>query len=207
MLTVQGDPQRKDRKLKATPATVSALTASTPAVILTDQDVPGWVTVPSGGLSPYFERWIVQRRYLLDHPEIRWAWCVDATDVTMLREPWDHMEPGTLYVGSEAVVTDNAWLRKHHPRYNDCFDQHATQPLLNCGLVGGDRETVLEFLTDMVHEIGDGLAEDPKGMGFDMGPFNFVCRTRWNDRLVTGPQVHTVFKAGKDNGCAWWQHK
>lgn len=187
------DPQRRGRRFRG------RLLADTPWTVVLDGE---------SEISPYLARWIMQRDWLLARPEVEWVWCVDATDVTLIREPWHEMEHGVLYVGSEPVITGCQWLQTNHPasRYLECFDAFAFEPLLNCGLVGGDRETVLAFLNDMVGEIERMVVSDP-GIVLDMGPFNFVVRTRWNDRFFTGPKVHTVFKANRDNGCAWWKHK
>lgn len=154
--------------------------------------------------SPYFDRWLHFYRYLRDHPEIRYAWCVDSTDVVMLHDPFPTMEPGVLYVGSEQAVIGIKWMIDNHPEYREWINDHATDLLLNCGLVGGDRETVMKLCHRMVREFYDHRGKGVT-LALDMGAFNYVAR---GFKCATGPLIHTVFRA-KDhtNKHAWWAHK
>jgi len=172
--------------------------------------------VPAAKESPYFLRWLHIYRWLRDNPQVQWIWTTDGTDVEMLREPWTDMEKGKLYVGSEPSVLSNEWMLKNHPAayLQDFMKANASLPLLNGGLVGGDRETVMQFVHDMNADwyalkrkrfTGEEKAGSEIG---DMATFNYVIRTRWNDQIITGPQVHTVFKSnGIGHDCAWWRHK
>lgn len=166
--------------------------------------------------NPYFLRWLHIYRWLREHPEVQWIWATDGTDVEMLHEPWTAMEKGKLYVGSEASTLASPWmLKSHEASYLQSFMQeNAALPLLNCGLLGGDRETVMQF----VHDINADwyalktkrfMKTEKAGSEIgDMATFNYVARTRWNDRIVTGPQVHTVFKGnGIGHETAWFKHK
>lgn len=153
----------------------------------------------------YLDRWVLAADWLQAHREVSRVWCVDAGDVVMLREPWAAMLAGRLYVGSEpSALTGNPWMLANHPApFLQAFIASQPGPLLNAGLLGGDRATVLEFLLGMVELIdthGDTL-------GLDMGPFNWLAYNRFAERTVTGEQVHTEFKAERDNGKAWWKHK
>lgn len=57
--------------------------------------------VPDVKMNVYFRRWLHIWQHLRVHPEYRFVWCTDGTDVEMLRAPWEEMEAGKVYVGSE----------------------------------------------------------------------------------------------------------
>jgi len=148
----------------------------------------------------YRQRWLSQWQWLRNHPEVEWAWLVDATDTEMLREPWEHMRPGILYTGWEPAKVGIPWIRKHSSKVLDWIDKHADEPLLNCGVVGGDRDTVMTLcrrMTDLWAETG---AEPLHEMAF----FNMSARKA---EYITGPRVTTTFKAFQDNGQAYFRHK
>lgn len=157
-------------------------------------------------INPYFQRWFSEWEYLREHPEVRKVFHVDTTDVLLLRNPFDSMEEGKIYVGSEETVLYNNWIVTHHkvPFLLNYFKQHPRLRLLNCGLVGGDRQDVMDFMRKMNQVYHD---EAGRVGDFEMGLFNYVCRMHFNEKLITGEKVHTQFKTFRDNGVAWWQHK
>lgn len=171
-------------------------------------------TVPTGDVSPYWQRWISLYDYLAHRPAIRNVWCVDATDVQMLRNPFPHMEPGVIYVGDEPAVTNIPWMRQNHPAafIQNFIVSNGSKPLLNCGLLGGSRENVMEFIRTLlwlyVKNVEDVKFGRSKTVGeTEMGLFNFVARTYFETRIENGPKVNTIFKKFADNGQAWWRHK
>lgn len=151
----------------------------------------------------YLDRWPLYVDWLELHPDVQWVWCVDAGDVEMLREPWADMEPGVIYTGWETVPLHNEWMLNNHPA-PFLQDFIRTQPgmLLNAGVLGGDRVSVLAFCQAMT-----ALADEHVDLGLDMGPFNWVAY-RVAEKVITGHQVTTVFKGYEpDNGLSWWRHK
>jgi hypothetical protein len=153
--------------------------------------------------SPYFDRWLHFYRWLRDHPEVRFVWCVDSTDVVSLAPPFD-LEPGVLYVGSEHNLVGMDWMRKNGEQYAEWIEAHKDEQLLNCGLIGGERAVVMAVLHDLVREYYDFLGAG-KPLTLDMAPFNYVVRRY---PYVTGPRVHTVFRANDHKSkTAMWAHK
>lgn len=145
--------------------------------------------------NPYHHRWTVLADWLAT-TSAEWVWCVDATDVEMLHEPWGHMEEGVIYCGSEpSTEVAEEWLAENHPSAGGVVG-----PLLNAGILGGDVVTVRAFVSELVAELaacGDDLT--------DMAAFN---RCAVGFELVTGEQVHTRFRAEeRDHPTAWWRHK
>jgi hypothetical protein len=197
-LTAGIDPQRGYRwTLDAMPLTPLLDSLTAPVVIFADElDAPNVVRVPRGQ-SVFFDRWRHIANYLAEHDEIGYCFAVDATDVQMLHDPFPHMEAGKLYCGSEPKDIGFEWMYYHHPQMWRWIYDNAARPLLNCGLVGGDRETMLRMARRM--------GEERRGMTMDMGAFNFLAYTEFD--VVTGPLVHTLYKANETDSAAWFRHK
>lgn len=161
-----------------------------------------YITV-TPGRNPYTYRWQLVRDWLIAHPDVGFVWAVDGTDVVMLREPWTEMHAGVLYVGSELQLVGNDWMIHYHPETHGFIRQFPNHRLLNSGIAGGDRDTLLEFTTALCARL-----EQTRTDLFDMGAFNQVAWTRFAGRMVTGERVHTLFKYDEqDNQFAWWKHK
>jgi len=152
--------------------------------------------------NPYFARWFYYRDYVASLDHICYVWLTDGTDVTMLRNPFHHMKWGVLYVGNEVGSNlTHPWLRNHHAHdfYNEMFD--TPLPLLNAGICGGNRDTVLEFCNIMCERSG------LENQLTDMAMFNYTAYIEFKGRFEHGVHVNTVFKGYSDNGVAWFMHK
>lgn len=151
--------------------------------------------------NPYFARWIAIAEFLNDNKQYKNVWCVDATDVEVLRDPFKSMQDGKLYVGSEPSFTNtNVWLKKHHEHYmfTGIFNQRI--PLKNAGIIGGNHSLVLNFC----HSMGMYIDKVADSCLTDMALFNMVANTC---KTEFGPKVNTEFKKYRDNGVAWFKHK
>jgi hypothetical protein len=132
--------------------------------------------------NPYFDRWRLYAEYAEG-----FTWCVDATDVTQLREP--AFKERAIYCGLDRGNCDSKWLRKNHP-YD--FTHLHGKPMLNAGVVGAYAEDIKEMAKFI-----------SKGKGTtDMGAFNLYVHGK---KYIT-EGVCTDFKEYKDNG-AVWMHK
>src|SRR5690625_88843 len=170
-------------------------------------------------INPYFERWVAVYRWLRDNPNVGRAWCVDGTDVQMLRAPFPEMEPGVLYAGYEPKTLRDEWMVRHHPdaTLQKFMKANPNLPILNAGVWGGDRATVMALAQRLVKMYFDDWIDwiygwehgrvNDQSSG-DMACFNYLVRTEFSDILSTGPHVTTVFKAYEEsNRTAWWLHK
>jgi hypothetical protein len=152
----------------------------------------------------YRQRWITYYQWLIQHPEVRYVWCVDATDVRMLNNPFPDMHPGLLYVGWEPKTVGIQWIQANGSAILEWIYNNAQRPLLNAGVVGGDRATVMEFIRAMQDLWYDLRADAMHEMPF----LNRVVYEHFSDRHLTGPQVATIFKANaQSDPVAWWAHK
>ena len=164
-------------------------------------DAPNKTTISS---TPYFERWLKEWQYLRDHPEIEYAFVVDATDVEMLNNPFNKIEKGKLYIGDEPSTVGNQWMLTNHlePSVNKVLREFGDEPLLNCGVVGGDRQTVMDLCRDMyLYHF-----ENPQDKT-DMGIFNKLLYTKYSAIKDYGRHVTTIFKANERRSPAFFKHK
>ncbi|HDS8357462.1 TPA: glycosyltransferase family 2 protein [Serratia liquefaciens] len=222
LLTSQPDPQRGSR-MQPDPAVLTSWAKSilgADAVVLADQltsapDAAQLVTVSDVAMNVYFRRWLHIWQHLRDHPEYRFVWCTDGTDVEMLRAPWAEMEAGNVYVGSEPKTYADTWASDKHPErpYQDFLVRHRNDVMLNAGLLGGQREDVMAFahaivrLFYRIESYRFWKMEKASAAIGDMIAFGIVAKS-FGDRIVTGPLVHTVFRTeGTGKEYAWWQHK
>jgi hypothetical protein len=92
----------------------------------------------------------------------------------------------------------------HRAPYRDWIEANANRQLLNAGVVGGDRPTLLEFYHDMVKGIGE---RPDHGIG-DMALFNMTAyQEKWIDRVIWGSRVVIKFKDDEPNHFSWLTHK
>lgn len=222
LLTSQPDPQRGSR-MQPDPTALITWAKSirgADAIVLADQltSAPGGallVTVPDVAMNVYFRRWLHIWLHLREHPEYRFVWCTDGTDVEMLRAPWEEMQPGKVYVGSEPKTYADTWAKQNHPEriYQEFIEAHRNNVMLNAGLLGGARADVMAFAHGIIRlyyriESYRFWKKEHAGAAVgDMLAFGIVAQS-FADRLITGPLVHTVFKTeGVGKECAWWKHK
>ena len=220
------DPQRENKTLmRSDEKLIHPLIDSVKGqklVILTDvgndyeNNNVQYIKVETSLHNVYFQRWVSYYQYLLQNKDnIDKIFIVDATDVQMLNNPFPAMEDGILYTGDEAERTGCDWLKKHHPHnlIQGFIKQNENKVLLNAGLLGGDVEVVIFFINKLLsfyfQSVGDSHFNTvrPDCGTTDMGLFNYIARNHFNDRLVHGTQVNTVFKDDKANNVSWFKHK
>jgi hypothetical protein len=209
------DPERNQRlsadAARATSSLVDTVHSHGREVVILSDCAEGGPFVrvePRPDANPYFHRWRLIRDYLAPRDDIARVFCVDATDVEMLADPFPHMEPGRLYIGSEVERLGTPfdgpaqkWYRRASPLFEPWVAKHAELPMLNCGLVGGEPGTIMRLIDDWL------LLEALGGQRNDMAAFSFLMYERYADQFVTGHPVHTQYKAHQRTPGAWWKHK
>src|SRR5215217_1028680 len=162
LITTQPDPQRNKywepslepyRKLIASLNYVEDNDSR--LVILNDcfgEETGSLERVYPTGENPYIQRHEHSLHWLMQHREVEYVFLVDGSDVDMLHAPWEHLQPGTLYLGSEESTVGNRWMWREHPSDQSqlFIREHQDLPLYNAGIIGGDRKTVMTFLADML---------------------------------------------------------
>lgn len=206
LFTSQPDPQR-GKRMTPDPALSDGLLKSLTheSVVLCDfaTDRSNFERVKTCE-SPYLQRWISYRQWLIAHPEVRYVWCVDATDVECLRDPFIDMQPGVLYCGWENTVIGCSWMLDNHAASRPWIEANRSEPLLNAGVVGADRDTMLTFISRLLRVWAEAKLNGSHDKAGDMAYFN---RAAYSMSPVFGPQITTLFKAEERNAWSLWKHK
>ena len=170
--------------------------------------------------NPNVYRYFIYRDFLAAYPEpIQSVFVTDVSDVTIAQNPFQDVfftdNPTSLFCGDEPKTLRNDWMIDHatHLRgqihdYQDYEDRFATETLLNCGIFGGAFPIFFEFLQELctIHETYNRT--NKTAYTGDMGAFNYLVRTRYNEHLRHGFPVNTVFKAYEnDRMDCWFRHK
>lgn len=165
-------------------------------------DLPNRVSIAT---TPYFERWLKEWQYLRDRRDINNVFVVDATDVDLVNNPFAHIEPNKLYVGDEPGLTLNCqWMLTRHlePSVNRYLRENGALPLLNCGVVGGSRQMVMDLCREMyLYHINA-----PQDLT-EMGIFNKLLYSKYGDLVEYGRHVTSRFKKYEKTTDAWFRHK
>lgn len=162
------------------------------------------------GINPIDYRWIILRDYLVSNPQIETFLMMDISDTTILKNPFDFMQKGKVYIGDENCAAWIGWMSSRVWNINNsgCFaryEQYKDHRLLNCGLFGGFVADVMPYL-DLVCErlLEYNYVHD----SIDMIVFNEVMRLEAKDKLVYGEPFNTEFwKWDISNTNCYLQHK
>jgi hypothetical protein len=83
-----------------------------------------------------------------------------------------------------------------------------TSTLLNPGIIGGNISVMLDFLEKLwyIHKTYNN--NNTSAYTGDMGAFNYLVRTQFNNHSIYGSPVNTVFKSYQNNRTdCWFRHK
>lgn len=151
--------------------------------------------------NPYFDRWRIQSEYLKTIEDEN-VFLVDSTDVIMQYDPFYSIEKGKIYVGDEFEVIGSDWMLKNsNGKVKEFIENNMDIILLNCGVLGGSREDIINISEDILKIYQKELDI------VEMPIFNYVLRTKYNDRLVRGRNITSIFKAYESNSHAFFKHK
>lgn len=204
------DPQRGSRftpSIKEAQPLIDSAVKYGDLVIITDCifDKEGnnveLIQVEPKTLNPYYRRWQLYKDYIDNLTEDTIIFFVDATDVEVLRDPFDLMLANTLYVGWENdLIGNNKWLRDHHKELPELFERYSSGRMYNAGVIGGEIKVLKRFLDEMQKYLYRS--------GFtDMAAFNYVLYHNIFN-IVSGETVTTEFKKfDYNNRIARFRHK
>jgi hypothetical protein len=170
--------------------------------------------------SPNVYRYTVYHDFLQTAAQqLEGLFITDVSDVVVMKNPFIQdlytENRSAIFCGDEPKRLDNEWMKAHseylrrniadYAAYENNF---AAYPLLNCGVVGGHIGIMSAFIRDisLIHQKHN--QNNPTAYTGDMGAFNYLLRTRYNDRILHGAPVNTVFKAFEnERKDCWFRHK
>ncbi len=143
----------------------------------------------------------------------------DITDVEVLLNPFEQPlfkeNLLALFCGDEPRKLNNDWMKAHAellrhriPDYSLYEEKFSEATLLNCGIIGGHYYPMFTFIENICALHQQYNFDNTTQFTGDMGAFNYLVRTQFNNLLFHGPPVNTLFKAYeyKCSGC-WFRHK
>lgn len=170
-----------------------------------------FIRCDSSGLNMVDVRWGLYNQLLKNKPDISEAFFVDVSDVVVLKNPFSFIKSDKIYCGDEETInSENKWMLNrysllNHPEINSLSSNYLNKKVLNAGILGGNRK----FLLDITAKISDILNYSKiKKTTVDMCVFNHVLYTYYENIIIHGQPVNTVFRAEDiDNETAWFKHK
>jgi hypothetical protein len=143
----------------------------------------------------------------------------DVSDVTMVNNPFIdpyYIENSTsIFCGDEPKTLNNEWmiahsahLRKQISDFEEYEKRFGQDVLLNCGIIGGKAPLFMDFVKKLCDVHQQANFNNQTAFTGDMGAFNYLARTQFNEHLKHGAPVNTVFKMYEnDRMDCWFRHK
>jgi len=170
--------------------------------------------------NPNVFRYFVYKDFLKQHiQQINGIFITDISDVVLVNNPFTDAlfcnNPNALFCGDEPKTLHNEWMIAHseHLRnniidYADYENTFANETLLNCGIIGGSAPLFFDFLQQLCEIHQDANRDNKTAYTGDMGAFNYLARTKFNQQIIHGAPVNTVFKGYENNRTdCWFRHK
>lgn len=170
--------------------------------------------------NPNVFRYFAYLDFLKQHiAQIEGVFITDVTDVVLVKNPFTDAfylnNPTALFCGDEPKTLHNDWMLAHseHLRnnisdYATYESTYATETLLNCGIIGGSSTLFLDFLEQLCAIHQEANRNNKTAFTGDMGAFNYLARTQFNEQIIHGTPVNTIFKAYENERTdCWFRHK
>lgn len=170
--------------------------------------------------NPNVFRYFIYKEFLQEHSnEFENVFITDVTDVVMLKNPFKDKffleNKLAVFCGDESKILENDWMKEHatHLRnnisnYADYEMTFAKETLLNCGIIGGSIVVLQDFINKLWSIHQEANSDNKTAFTGDMGAFNYLARTQFNEQLKYGGPVNTVFKMYENNRTdCWFKHK
>ena len=157
-----------------------------------------------GKYSVNDERFLGYLDYVTAHPNLTRLFMTDLFDVQFLGDPFSVFddEQYDLYIGSEDSLPGKWLAHKYKISYGRLY--HADKPVLNAGIIGGNRQPILDLLSLMAHE----FRRIDSCQNINMAVFNKCVYDLFAPkRILTGYPLHSRFGHYEKTGAFLIKHK
>jgi hypothetical protein len=171
-------------------------------------------------LNPNVYRYLIYRDFLEQQEGyLESVFVTDISDVVLLNNPFidSYFTENTnaIFCGDEPKTLDDEWmlahssnLRRQIPDFTAFEKKFAKDTLLNCGIIGGSSTLVFDFIQKLCQIHEQFNIDNQTDYTGDMGAFNYLARTQFNQILKYGAPVNTVFKMYEiERTDCWFRHK
>lgn len=169
------------------------------------------IRVDATGLNVIDIRWKLYYDFLLKNEHIENVFFTDISDVIVLRNPFYFIRKDKVYCGDQiSTYASSKWMMDRFnmftiPELIEGYDTYKNKPLLNAGVLGGNREFMLDICKKMANLLE---IQNISTLTVDMITFNHILYIYYGDRIVHGLPVNTVlFREDINNKIAWFKHK
>ncbi len=170
--------------------------------------------------SPNVFRYLVYNEFLqIARNYIEGLFITDVSDIVVLKNPFKEdlylKNDSVIFCGDEPKTLDNEWMKAHGEYLRQNISDYAAfennfsaYPLLNCGIIGGHIGIISKFIEELALIHKKYNQNNSTAYTGDMGAFNYLIRTRYNNRIIHGAPVNTGFKGFEnDRRDCWFRHK
>ena len=106
------------------------------------------------------------------------------------------------------MIDHSAHFRQKIADYSNYENKFANETLLNCGIIGGSIYMVKDFIQNLCAIHKQFNMDNRTLFTGDMGAFNYLARTKFNNQLKHGAPVNTLFKGYElERKDCWFRHK
>ena len=170
-----------------------------------------FIPVPTLDRNPVDAKWTVVSEHLKKHRYNR-VFVTDISDVEVRTNPFTQdalWEDFNLFCGDEPEFVGCPWLsdlvrQLDRQEWWDWHQCHASEILLNAGVLGGYAWTVALLATEVANCLERWI---PSSIMADMLLVNIVARKLGGTRLRHGHPVNSRFKAYETCQDVWFAHK
>lgn len=164
--------------------------------------------VDSSGLNLVDIRWKIYNDILLNN-NYEYVFFLDISDIIILKDPFPFLSDNNIYCGDENDCNiNNSWmLNRYYLLRNSIssIDHYINKIILNAGILGGKSDKLIEITKEIANILN---VANIKSTTVDMCAFNHVLRSYYNDNIIHGLPVNTIFRANDfNNDIAWFKHK
>ena len=169
--------------------------------------------------NPNVYRYYIYNEFLkLNSEFINNIFFTDISDVIVLKNPFLEQlyidNPTSIFCGDEPKTLNNEWMQQHSENLRNKIHDYkmyesnfANSVLLNCGIMGGSITVMKQFINKLwtIHQKYN--SDNKTAFTGDMGAFNYLIRTQYNNNVIHGNPVNTEFKKYLENTDCWFKHK
>ena len=170
--------------------------------------------------NPNVYRYYIYNQFITQYAaSIKSIFVTDIADVVIQNNPFTQLiflkNYDSLFCGDEPSTLKNDWMQAHSTHLREQIADYASyeadykdNTLLNCGIIGGNIQVMQPFIQQLwaIHQQYN--ANNAYAYTGDMGAFNYLVRTKFNDNLLHGSPINSVFKTYDiSNTTCWFKHK
>ena len=169
--------------------------------------------------NPNVFRYAVYAQFLTRYAkQMQNIFFTDISDVVVLKNPFLEQlyidNPTTIFCGDEPEILENEWMQKHSQHLRNKIQDYATYEtnfkkatLLNCGIIGGSFSIIHPFIDELWSIHRQYNIDNKTSYTGDMGAFNYLVRTRYDNKVIHGMPINTEFKSYTTDNSCWFKHK